>query len=229
MNSLDAYRKRLKRLIRHILLPWMDPYIAACLSNPIGWGLAILHYIAEFPLLVLDCLGMPEFFGFIQARFKAEARPLHARELQAASPVFEGLVSLQKIRIDETSRVGTHNGKYAYVSYYCVNSLGRLSIPVLMHEIVHVLQFEQAGSAYLFRNLMAHLSKAKYNYGGIERLKQLLNKPWEVHRLNYEQRADIVSDYYLVQEGLRPEWGSATREDLPIYKEVILKLFGKAG
>ncbi len=227
MNSANAYRKRVTRLFRHIFLPWKDPYLEARLSYPTGWGLAIFHYIAEFPLLVLDCLGMPEFFGFLQARFKEDARALHASEIKAARPVFDGLVSLQKIRIDESSRVGTHNGKYAYVSYYCINSLGRLSIPVLMHEIVHVFQFEQAGSAYLLRNLMAHLSKAKYNYGGIEKLRQLLKEPREVHRLNYEQRADIVSDFYLLQEGFRPEWGKATAEDLPLYQEAIQILIGK--
>jgi len=216
-------------LIRHILFPWMDPYLAALLAYPVGWGLALIHYIAELPLLVLDCLGMPEFFGYLQARFKKDARPLLARECAEATPIFSGLVSLQKIRIDEDSRVGTHNGKYAYVSYYCINCLGRLSIPVLMHEIVHVLQFEQAGSSYLFRNLMAHLSKAKYNYGGVKRLRQLLKNPRKLHLLNYEQRADIVSDYYLLLDGMRPEWGSATKEDLPVYREAILELFGKPG
>jgi len=187
--------------------------------------LAGLHYLVEFPMLVLDVFGFPEVYGFVQRLLKPDSRPLDAAEYQTAHWLFKNYLDLSRVRIDENAHIGTHGGKYAYVSYFYINCNGQLSLPVLMHELAHVHQFVQIGSPYIFRNLIAHVSKDRYNYGGLPRLISVLQFPETLHQLNYEQRADIVSDYYLIASGYKPEWGSADHRDASTYLNAIQKIF----
>lgn len=215
------WQRRVYRVGRHIITPWKDPFIRGLVRHPHGWILAALHYTIELPLLILDVFGFPEGFGWLQSIFKPYARSLDPMEIQTAQSLFQDQVDLKKVKIDENSKLGTYRGKYAYVGYYYINSSSRLSLPVLMHELVHIFQYEQVGSPYIFRNLIAHWSKHKYNYGGLTRLKQILKDPETVHQFNFEQRADIVSDYVLITSGQKPEWGYADSTDSHIYLEVI--------
>lgn len=208
------------RLFRHIFLPANDPYLSGLIKSK-KLLLFAAHYIAEIPILFFDIIGLPELFAFLQALTKKNARPLNAHELNLAKSIFNKAISFAKVRIDEQSRVGTHRGKYAFVSYYYINSLGVLSLPILMHELVHVLQFEQSGSPYALRNMVAHIFPKTYDYGGLEKIQSINNDPSEVHSLNYEQRADIFSDYCLLLMGYKPEWGHADASHIDMYYSVV--------
>lgn len=59
--------------------------------------------------------------------------------------------------------------------------------------------------------MIAHLMPPTYDYGGLETVQVIVESPDKVHDLNYEQRADIYSDYCLLLLGKRP--GSATLQD----------------
>ncbi|MDZ4708236.1 MAG: hypothetical protein SH818_07515 [Saprospiraceae bacterium] len=222
---ITELEKRIYRAIRHLLMPWKDPYLKALTRRPWGWAVAGLHYLLEFPMLVLDVFGFPEVYGYVQRLLKADSRPLDTAEYQTAHFLFKNYLDLNRVRIDENALIGTHGGKYAYVSYFYINCSGQLTLPVLMHELAHILQYVQIGSPYIFRNLMAHWSKDKYNYGGLPRLIYVLQFPETLHQLNYEQRADIVSDYYLIASGYNPEWGSADHRDASTYLKVLQKVF----
>lgn len=52
------------------------------------------------------------------------------------SKFLQSSLDLSQVRIDESSHVGTHNGKYAYVSFYYINCKGMLQLPRTTHEIV---------------------------------------------------------------------------------------------
>jgi hypothetical protein len=169
------------------------------------------------PLLFFDLIGVPELVNYVQGRLKYNARPLNSYEMSLAESIFKQSMTLAKVRIDEQSKIGTRGGKYAFVTYYYVNSLGVLSLPILIHELVHVLQFEQSGSPYAFRNMIAHLFPGTYDYGGLEKIQSIVNDPLELHGLNYEQRADIFSDYCLLLMGYKPEWGQADPSHLSMY------------
>jgi len=218
---IKLLEKRIIKVIRHLCLPWRDHYLRALKKQPWGWGLAVIHYLIELPLLILDVFGFPEAFNFLQSLFKRDARLLDEQELQTARLIFEDGIDWSKVRIDEQSKLGTQRGKYAYVSYYYINCSKSMTLPVLMHELVHILQYEQNGSPYIFRNLIAHWSKNKYNYGGLARLETILGYPETLHQLNFEQRADIISDYFLIASGNKPEWGVADHRDVPTYLKVI--------
>ena len=211
---------RAVRLVRHVLSPMKDPYLKG-LKKQHKMGLLVVLYIAEIPLLFFDLIGLPEVFALFQSLFKKSSRSLYDHEIKLAQTIFGDEFYLTKARIDEQSRVGTHGGKYAFVSYYYINCQGRLNLPILIHELVHILQFEQIGSPYAIRNMMAHIFPPTYNYGGLERILSIVDHPDDVHLLNYEQRADIFSDYCLLLMNRSPEWGSATQADLQSYFFVI--------
>ena len=153
--------------------------------------------------------------------FKRDSRHLHEHEIKLANEIFQGKVNLPLVRIDENCKIGTQGGKYAFVSYYYINCVGHMTLPVLIHELVHVLQFQQEGSRYAIRNLIAHTGPDTYNYGGLEKLILITENPSLIHDINYEQRADIFSDYCLLLQHKKPEWGRATLGDAIVYFKVI--------
>ncbi|MBK7609312.1 MAG: hypothetical protein IPI18_19990 [Saprospiraceae bacterium] len=203
-----------------MILPGSDPYLGRMLQLN-KYGVFLVHYIFELPLRILDVFGLPEIFNFFQRKLKPSSRELYEFESKLAQQIFASSLDLSQVRIDESSHVGTHNGKYAYVSFYYINCKGMLQLPILIHEIVHILQYEQDGSPYAFRNMIAHLMPPTYDYGGLETVQAIVESPNKVHDLNYEQRADIYSDYCLLLLGKRPEWGSATLQDAMQYYKVI--------
>lgn len=217
---------RVRRLVNHLFIPTRDPYLGRMVQIN-HYGAFLLHYLFELPLRMLDVLGLPEIFNFFQQKLKPTSRELYEFEAKLAQQIFGGCLDLSLVRIDESSHVGTHNGKYAYVSFYYINCKGMLQLPVLIHEMVHILQYEQDGSVYAFRNMVAHLRPPTYDYGGLEAIQAIVESPIKLHDLNYEQRADVYSDYCLLLLGKRPEWGSATLQDAMQYYKVI-KLLNQA-
>ena len=211
---------RILRLALHFFTPWYDPFLNYFLKSR-KYGLFLFHYFAEMPLVFLDCLGMPEWFGWMQALFKNKARPLHDYELKLAHEIFQQKIDFSKVRIDDASRVGTHGGKYAFVTYNYINCIGTMTLPIVIHELVHVVQFQQVGSRYAIRNLIAHLKPLTYDYGGLRKIKEILDAPATLHSLNYEQKADVFSDYCRLLLGQRPEWGNAQLSDAIYYYKVI--------
>ncbi|MEO5581777.1 MAG: hypothetical protein ABIR66_03735 [Saprospiraceae bacterium] len=218
--------QRVFRLLRHVLFPVKDQYLLSLIKQKKA-TLFIVHYIGEMPLLVLDIFGLPDFFSFFQFVFKRNARSLKDHELQIAFHIFRDSFDFSKTRIDENSRIGTWGGKYAYVSFYYINCRGELDLPVLIHELAHVLQFEQSGSPYAFRNMMAHLFPPTYDYGGLKRILHILREPKSLHTLNYEQRAEIISDYCLLLFERCPEWGLGNSSNLGHYFEVVQLLISR--
>ncbi len=218
-RCLPSYTRSL-RLIGHLFFPWRDPYLYNLIHQK-RIGLFILHWSLELPLLALDMIGMPEWFTFFQSRLKSSARKLNDQEIELARFIFGSVLDLSRARIDEQSKFGTQKGKYAFVSYYYINCSSCLNLPILIHELVHILQFVQVGSPYAVRNLIAHLTPPTYDYGGLEIINKINLEPSLVHQLNYEQRADIFSDYCLISMGHWPEWGRAGLEDLKAYRQVI--------
>ena len=92
---------------------------------------------------------------------------------------------------------------------------------ILIHEMTHVWQYEKMGSVYIPRALEAQRSIMGYNYGGVEILKDCQEKGKSFLSFNLEQQGVIISDYYRIKDGYKPQWGRASRLDLPIYESFI--------
>lgn len=69
-------------------------------------------------------------------------------------------------------------------------------MPVLIHELVHVWQYQHFGAVYIGKALKAQKSKEGYNYGGMENLYHQMLKGNTLTHFNFEQQAEILEDYY---------------------------------
>ena len=85
-------------------------------------------------------------------------------------------------------------------------------------------QFEHLGIRYIPRALWAQKTTMGYNYGGINELRSCLEEGTGLIDFNMEQQADIITDYYLIKNGYRPQWGDAGIIDLPIYEHFAAQL-----
>ena len=192
---------RLRRLAAHLL--------SFCWSS-FNWWL-------EMAYLLLDLFGLPEIYETIIDIFKWNSRPLTAKEMTLLQPIFGKSIDYKRVRIDESAYLGPKQKHFCYVSFYTINSWGSMNDGLLIHEMVHIWQFQQMGSVYIPRALAAQHSKVGYNYGGAPKIIEWASKNGRLTDFNLEQQADIVADCWRLQHGLPLQWGPAGVADLPHY------------
>ncbi len=139
--------------------------------------------------------------------------------------VFGNSINYSRVRIDEKAQIGCRHWHFLYVSFYTYKCLGKFDGALLIHELVHVWQFQHFGG-YIFRGQSEpYIQKEGYDYGGVSELKRALKEGKAFFDFNYEQQADIVTDYFRIKNGLRPQWGNGTRADLDTYIIMCENLF----
>lgn len=184
----------------------------------------ILTWWIELPLLVLDLLGGAEAYETLLDFLKPNSRPLTQREEALARTVFQNSINYSRVRIDTSAMLGPRQFRLCYVSFYIINNWGPLSDELLIHELVHVWQYQHGGIRYIPRALMAQQSPEGYNYGGSEALATASQRGQQLQDFNFEQQADIVTDYFRLSQGQPPRWGHATPNDLPLYRSFVEQL-----
>lgn len=161
--------------------------------------------------------------------FKPNTRLLSEREIALARSIFGEAIDYQKVRMDERSHIGCRQYRFAYVGFYFINSWGKLSDPVLIHELVHVWQYQRLGSVYIPRALWAQCTPEGYNYGGISTLQRAIEQGKSLTDFNYEQQGDIVADYFCLKNGWKPRWCGADKTYLPVFEAIIYKAIAAGG
>ncbi|MEM9990514.1 MAG: hypothetical protein AAF738_02055 [Bacteroidota bacterium] len=172
----------------------------------------------------LDRLGISKLYETLSNRWKPHTRLLTTQEIALARSVFGDSINYDQVRIDEQARIGTRRYNLCYVSFNTINSWGALSDELLIHELMHVWQYQHFGAVYIPRALAAQRSKEGYNYGGVEALWQAIHTKRNLWDFNYEQQGDIVADYFRLRQGLAPRWGKATWVDLQVYEYFVQQL-----
>lgn len=223
--------KRLYRLGKHVvdgvrfLKPkesrywWESPV-------PMNYAQKVGVWFLEFLLYILDLIGIGEVYGILADWVKFNSRPLHKWEIEMAKAVYGENLKYNVITIDEKGIFGfkIFPAAKAYVSYHTINSNGTLENGVLIHEFIHIWQYERFGTAYALRALLAQNSKMQYNYGGVTALRSAIAKKLDFLSFNFEQQGDIIQDYYRIKAGYRPLWGTGGKEDLQYYEHFIEQL-----
>ncbi len=171
----------------------------------------------EAALYVLDLSGVVELYETVADWVKFNTRGLTDRELKLARSVFGERVNYRRVRLDERAWLGPRQGRYCYVSFFTINSWGPMTDAILIHELVHVWQYQRVGIAYIPRALRALVSEEGYDYGGAEALSRGRLTGKRLLDFNYEQQADIITDYYRLRNGQRPVWSRNSRPDLNDY------------
>jgi hypothetical protein len=158
----------------------------------------------QFVLQVLDLFGVPELFAFLW-RAATRATPLTGDEIVAATSVLGPLaLRFQDVRVAQGGvlrPIFRRNGGRAFATFHTVNlpPTGyheRSNVAILVHELVHVYQYERAGSRYFAEALLAQ-HEAGYDYGGAEALATARLQGKHLCDFNREQQAQIVQDYYM--------------------------------
>ncbi len=146
----------------------------------------------------------------------ADDRPLTVAETWTARSVFGNAINY--------SRVWVHRGKYIFFQPddTAMTPNGELYFPEpvykadfttnandrswLIHELTHVWQYQHGVNV-----ILAAPFSRNYDYGKITATTNFA-------KLNIEQQAALVADYYLIQHGLAPYHGSGT---LAEYRAVV--------
>ncbi len=70
-------------------------------------------------------------------------------------------------------------------------------LDIVIHELVHVLQFKTVGARYACESLEAQrqFGSEAYNYGGINGLENRRARGEQLKDLNREQQAQVTQDY----------------------------------
>jgi hypothetical protein len=157
----------------------------------------------QIVLQVLDLFGVPELFAFLW-RAVTRATPLTGDEIVAATSVMgPAALRYQDVRVAQGGLlrpIFRRNGGRAFATFHTVNlpssgHHGRSNVAILVHELVHVYQYERAGSRYFAEALLAQ-HEAGYDYGGAGALQTARLQGKHLCDFNREQQAQIVQDYY---------------------------------
>lgn len=170
--------------------------------------------LIQLALELLDVIGAPELFAFVW-RMVTHCTPLSGAEIAAAAGVLgPRAIRYQDIRIAEGGLlkwVFQRNGNRAFATFHTVNlptagAHARDNLPIVIHELVHVYQYERAGSRYMAEAILAQHQEG-YGYGGDDGLRRSHSQGKRLRNFNREQQAQIVEDFF--RSGVRSAGDSA--------------------
>ena len=184
----------------------------------------ITYWWLELSVLLLSLFGIAEIYETIADFVKFNTRSLTNWEKKLLKGIYGNSINYNRVRIDNMGLIGPRQFRMCYVSFYTVNSWGDMPNYLLVHEMMHVWQYQKMGAVYIPRALAAQNSAMGYNYGGLCALEEATKSGRGLKAFNLEQQADIITDYYLLREGYKAQWSDAGRFDLPLFEKFIEQL-----
>lgn len=169
----------------------------------------------------MDLLLIPELFIILHYLIKFKnVRKLNSHEKFISKAFYGNLINFDKVIVDDKSFL-TKNHRFAFVSFNMINYYGRIKDETLIHEMVHVYQFQKFGFVYVYRALKAQFSQDAYDYGGYTALIEAIQNKKSIFDFNFEQQASIIEHYYIItqDEELR-----ANEELVFVYKHFFREL-----
>ncbi len=173
---------------------------------------------------LLDIVGVGEVSQTIADFIKFNTRILTESEFKAAKSVFGHSVNLEFVRVDEKAMIGPSISKRAYTSFHTINSWGHEKVHVMIHELTHVWQYENAGSIYMPQAIHAQAWGEGYDYGGAQGLQSRKMSGRGFSSFNREQQGQIVQDFFRIRQfGTVTDGPGAgsTSADLPLYADFV--------
>ncbi|MCA9948264.1 MAG: hypothetical protein KDE48_01335 [Anaerolineales bacterium] len=159
---------------------------------------------------LFDLLGGPELGEFLM-HLVTNTTPLTPKEIHMIAAVLgENAMRFGDIRVVEGGLfdlVFKLNGNLAFATWHSINlprkkthqgSHTRANLPIVVHELTHVYQYEKVGTRYLGEAVYMLIKTKRdcYNYGGIAGLKNACAAGICYRDFNREQQAKITQDYF---------------------------------
>jgi len=191
---VDVFRLlplRVLRLLKHLQLGLRFEHHQRSSPEPdskSGFHNRLTAWWVEFLIYLLECLGLGEIYETLMDFVKFNTRPLSPREIELAKTVYGNNIRYKRVRVDKYALIGPRQARICYVSFYIINNWKGMSDSTLIHELMHVWQYENEGAVYMPRAIRAQYSKMGYNYGGLEVLKVCLLKGQNFKAFNFEQQ-----------------------------------------
>ncbi len=182
-----------------------------------SWTVELLFYL-------IDLVGFGEIYEILAEIVKFNTRPLTDQEAKIVKEYFGQQINAKRVRIDEYAFGGPRTHKFAYVSFYTINSWGPMSEDTFVHELVHIWQYAQLGSVYIPRALSAQFSDEGYDYGGLASLMKAVQTGRGLDQFNLEQQGDIIADYLRIKQGRNPRWSLGDEQDLWVFEQLLMEL-----
>ncbi|MDQ3887203.1 MAG: hypothetical protein M3308_09435 [Actinomycetota bacterium] len=157
-------------------------------------------------------------------------RPLTAQERAASASVHPaGLIPYWQVRVHHDStliKIGmvlarllnTKVSPSAITTMHIIHApAAGLGMPLAVHELTHLAQYEKTGTAYMPEALHAQKTPAGYNYGDLTAARAAGIR---FSDLNREQQACICTDYYRTCHGTPAEFGATQAELVPFIADM---------
>lgn len=180
-----------------------------------------LKWLATLALQNLEIVGLGEAYETIMDLIKFNTRVLSPSELKAAKSIFGTSINFDFVRVDTGAMVGPLVTKRAYTSFHTINSWGTESKDVMIHELTHVWQYENAGAIYMPQAVHAQVWGGGYDYGDVANLRLKQRAGEGLLSFNREQQAQIVQDFYSLRQTGSVDRSAATPADLPLYADFV--------
>lgn len=179
-----------------------------------------LTWCGQVLLHLLELAGLSEALQLLWGLI-FRLRPLTAAERAASASVHPaGLIPYWQVRVDDNSyliKIGTTLSDLfktkvspgAITTMHIIHApASGLDMPLAVHELTHVGQYEQVGAVYMPEALHAQGSTG-YDYGK-------LANAWKAGKrfadFNREQQASLCEDYYKVRNGMPAKYGATEAE-----------------
>jgi hypothetical protein len=185
-----------------------------------------------FPFLLVDAFFLFDIYEITTNLYKKSSRTLTKREILRGGEIFGNSINFNVVMIDDCSEMMTKSMGVIYVSGNTINSWGAFADDYLIHEFVHVWQYQHFGAGYAACALKAQKSEAGYNYTHIYGEKNEIanfqqyewaDKP-SILNFNAEQQGDLVQDYFKLKNGFHPDWCDFKTIDLSKFEKYILEI-----
>lgn len=164
----------------------------------------------QFVSQIFDLLGGPEIAEFLM-HLITKTTPLTGAEIAMIAGVLgPEAMRYGDVRVAEGGLfdwVFKVNGNLAFATWHTINfprtgRHTRTNLPIVVHELTHVYQYEQVGSRYLGEAIYMLIKTKRdcYNYGGSAGLENVCAAGGRYCDFNREQQARITQDYYFLRE-----------------------------
>lgn len=159
--------------------------------------------LAKSIFKVFDLLQVPRIVELLWHLLVGVSKMSDAETEVAIQVLGPDSVRYPKVRVAEGRvlwLVFKINGNRAFTLFHTINlpatgSHSRGNLSLFVHEMVHIYQFEQLGSVYIWQALRAQQA-AGYSYGGWENLALAHQNGQGYSSFNREQQCQIAQDYY---------------------------------
>jgi len=156
------------------------------------------YWVLRLVSRIFDLVGGPEIIEFVD-HVLSKASPLTSTEIKEAKSVLgPNAIRWNDVRVAEGGLLDAIfwiNDDRAFTSFHTINLPDRTDLPIVIHELVHVYQYEKAGSLYLGQAIHAQATIG-YDYGGDPGLIEDRKKGKHYKDYNREQQAQIAEDYF---------------------------------